>query len=303
MSEILYVPSITRLHELLGFDKPKHTLISLVNYTDFAHDRQYYDVKIVCDFYLISCKSPSPAGLKYGRQYYDFEEGSLIFLAPQQVISVEEFNEKVKFPGWALCFHPDLLQGSSLAEKIHDYAFFRYESHEALHLSDEEKQSLEVILKNIQKEYEGNTDTFSQSMMVTALDMLFHYCQRFYGRQFITRHSAQKDVISQFEKLLREYFSLGKAEEKGLPQVSYFADKLHYSSGYLSDLREAETGKTVKEYIHLHVAELAKMKLLNSNDSINEIAYELGFEYPQYFNKFFRSKTGFTPNSFRKSAG
>lgn len=300
MNEFLRIKSISQLHEMLGYEKPKHPLITIIDYSKITANPEYYDVKIVTDFYIISLKSPAPKSLHYGRQYYDFEEGTMMFMSPEQVFSVSDFNEQTQYQGWGLYFHPDLISNSSLGKKIKDYNFFSYSVSEALHISDDEKQTLTELTYAIEKEYKSNIDQFSQGVIVTAIEQLLNYSQRFYGRQFLTRQKLNTDLISNFEQLVTDYFQSNLLTEIGIPTVDYFANKLNLSAGYLTDLLKKETGKTTKEYLQIEVIEKAKYKLLNSNETVSEIAYTLGFEYPQYFNRLFKQKTGMTPLNYRQ---
>lgn len=284
---------------MLGYDKPKHPLITILDYSKIEPKPEYFNVKIITDFYMITLKSPAPEGLQYGRQYYDFEEGSMMFMAPGQVFFVSEINKQVKFEGWGVWFHPDLIVNTSLGKKIKGFTFFSYSVSEALHLSEDEKNILSTIVDNIHNEYNGNIDDYSHNVIITSIEQLLNYSQRFYGRQFITRKKHNSDLLSMFESLVAEYFNSADVTNKGLPSVEYFAENLNLSASYLSDLLKKETGKTTKEYLQIQVIEMAKHRLLNSNDTVNEIAYSLGFEYPQYFNRFFKSKTGMTPLQFR----
>jgi AraC family transcriptional regulator, transcriptional activator of pobA len=300
MNEFLNIKSITQLHELLGYEKPKHPLITIIDYAKIKPNADHYDVKIVTDFYIISLKSPSPKSLQYGRQYYDFEEGTMMFISPSQVFSVSEINEQIKYEGWGIYFHPDLILNSSLNRKIKDFHFFSYAVSEALHLSQDEKQILSLIAENIEKEYSGNIDKYSQDLIITDIEQLLNYSQRFYGRQFITRKKMNNDLLSKFESLVNSYFNSLDVTKNGLPNVEYFACKLNLSSSYLTDHLKKETGKTTKEYLQIQVIENAKSKLLNSADTVSEIAYSLGFEYPQYFNRLFKEKVGMTALEYRK---
>ena len=300
MNEFLRIKSISQLHEILGYEKPKHPLITIIDYSKIMAKSEHYDVKIVTDFYIISLKSPSPKSLQYGRQYYDFEEGTMMFMSPEQVFSVSDFNEQTQYQGWGLYFHSDLISNTSLLKKIRDYNFFSYSVSEALHISEEEKQTLTELIKTIEKEYKSNIDQFSQSVIVTAIEQLLNYSQRFYGRQFLTRQKLNIDLISNFEQLVTDYFKSKLLTDNGIPTVDYFANKLNLSAGYLTDLLKKETGKTTKEYLQIEVIEKAKYKLLNSNETVSEIAYTLGFEYPQYFNRLFKQKTGMTPLDYRQ---
>lgn len=303
MNEFIKIDSISTLHQMLGLNTPYHPLITVIDYSKCIIKPEFLNVKIVTDFYVVSMKTPAPFSLRYGRQYYDFQEGTLIFMAPNQVFSVGDLDETMDFKGWVLFFHPDLIITTALGTKISRFNFFNYSVNEALHVSESEKERLNAVIESIQTEYESKLDNHSHAVICTAIEQLLNYSQRYYDRQFITRQKVQKDVVIEFEQLLISYFRKGLARELGLPQVGWFAEKLHYSSGYLSDLLKAETGKAVKEHIQLRLIEEAKYKLLNSNDTISEIAYSLGFEYPQYFNKLFVTKAGCTPKAYRKSAG
>ena len=302
MTEFLKIKSVSQLHQMLGYDKPKHPLVTVIDYSKLKATKEHFDIKIVADFYIISLKNPAPKSLQYGRQYYDFEEGTMMFVSPNQVFSISEFDEfdKTQYEGWGLYFHPDLINGTSLQKKIQDFSFFSYSVSEALHLSEDEKQTLSSLVSAIEKEYQTNIDRYSKNLIVTAIEQLLNYSQRFYGRQFITRQKLNTDLVSEFEQLLKSYFQSNISADKGLPSVDYFSSLLNLSSGYLTDLLKRETGKTTKEMMQIEVLELAKNKLLNSNDTVNEIAYSLGFEYPQYFNRLFKSKLGVTPLEYRQ---
>lgn len=301
MGEEVHIQSLSQLHNLLHCPKPRHTLVSVIDYAESQPDKRFEKVNIKTDFYFISMKDPAPKSLLYGREYYDFEEGSLLFMAPGQIFSVGAIDESATYTGWTLFFHPDLLPGTNLARTIRTYSFFSYSVHEALHVSDEEKTILTNLVNQIRAEYHRSIDDFSQKVMVTAIEQLLNYASRFYSRQFITRHKQNTEIVVRFEELLRNYFQSGEPLKKGIPAVDYFAAQLHYSASYLTDLLKKETGKTTKEYIQLEILEQAKIKLLHSTATVNEIAYELGFEYPQYFNRLFKSKVGATPLEFRNS--
>lgn len=300
MKEFLKIHSISQLHQMLGYEKPKHPLITIIDYSKLKGNPEHYDVKIVTDFYIISLKSPAPNSLQYGRQYYDFEEGTMMFMSPNQVFSVGEFDDSVQYEGWGLYFHPDLILNSSFGKRIKEFTFFSYAVNEALHLSEDEKNTLSQIVENLIKEYSGNIDRYSQDLIINAIEQLLNYSQRFYGRQFITRKKQNSDLLTNFEQLVLGYFKSEATVNLGLPSVEYFSKRLNLSAGYLTDLLKKETGKTTKEFIQLQIVELAKDRLLNSNDTVSEIAYSLGFEYPQYFNRLFKSKTGKTPLEYRQ---
>jgi AraC-like DNA-binding protein len=284
---------------MIGYEKPKHPLITVIDYSNVKYAAEHYGVKITTDFYIISLKTPSPKSLLYGRQYYDFEEGTLMFMAPNQVFTASEFGDQTKYEGWGIYFHPDLLTNSTLGKKIKHFSFFSYAVSEALHLSEDEKNTLLMVVETIQKEYTANIDKQSATIIITAIEQILNYSHRFYGRQFITRQKLNSDLLSKFESLISEYFN-SQDILKGLPSVEYFAHKLNLSANYLTDLLKKETGKTTKDYLQLYIIEKAKNRLLNSTDTVNEIAYSLGFSYPQYFNRFFKEKMGVTPMKYRK---
>ena len=298
--DILHVKTITQLHQILGFEKPKHPLISVMNVEDLKDVPNMAGIRTSADFYLISLKEHD-CGMSYGRGHYDFEEGAMIFTAPNQVIQTDEDQDLSNDEGWMLFFHPDLIRSTTLGEKIDSYSFFSYEANEALHLSDQEKKIIHDCVKNIELEYNTNIDEHSQDLFVSNLELMLNYCRRFYDRQFHTRTSQQKDVVSQFEKHVKTYFKSEDLASLGQPSVNYFAELAHLSPNYLSDLLKKETGKNIKEHINDTIINKAKTMLLNSSDSVSEIAYDLGFNYPHYFSRMFKSQTGFSPAKYRES--
>ncbi|MEO0404740.1 MAG: helix-turn-helix domain-containing protein, partial [Bacteroidota bacterium] len=242
------------------------------------------------------------SGFSYGRSTYDHEEGTLVFTAPGQVMSFENETiepEQIDPNGWTLIFHPDLFRKSGLVDKMNDYSYFRYDSNESLHLSDEERQEIEGLLGKIVREYSQMLDRHSQHLIVSNIELFLDYCLRFYDRQFFSRTNLNNDVISKFERLLSDHFSPQNGLPKGIPSVDHCAKELNFSANYLSDLLKKETGKTALEHIHFFIIEKAKNQLLSSKDSISGIAYSLGFEYPQRFSNLFKSKTGMSPKEYR----
>ncbi|MGZ3756018.1 MAG: helix-turn-helix domain-containing protein [Mucilaginibacter sp.] len=292
----LDIESISDLHKLVHYGPPKHPLISVIDHADFYKKRPKDDIVYRFGFYTISCKKFEGL-LKYGKGYYDFSEGSLLFTAPGQAIAPGP-DVKVE-EGWALFFHPDLIHGTDLGRKIHQYTFFNYETNEALHISEEEKLTIRDCVTKIEKEYSQNIDKHSQGLIVSNIELLLNYCNRFYDRQFFTRAKVNADVVQQFEKLLKDYFSQDTLIEAGLPNVKYFASRLNLSPNYLSDLLNKFTGKTTQEQIHLELVDKAKSLLWGTNNSVSEIAYGLGFEHPSHFTKLFKSKTGKSPSEYR----
>ncbi|NLR94032.1 helix-turn-helix domain-containing protein [Flammeovirga agarivorans] len=299
MSQFLKINSISELHDAFRCDKPSHPLISVINLSDIAIPHEVLNFKVGTPFYNITFKSKTAHPFRYGRGYFDFSEGFLIGLSPNQIFEIDETSEIGDLEGWSLFFHPDLIRGYNILEKISEYGFFSYEVNEALHMSEKEKKTLNDIVFKIKEEYESNLDEFSQDVLVSNIELLFNYIRRFYSRQFITRKKQNTSIVSSFNKLLKDYFEDGKSVVNGLPKVHYFAEQLHLSDSYLSDLLKKETGKNTQDLIHFFVIERAKNNLVNSNKSVSEIAFDLGFEYPQYFSRLFKNKTGQTPKEYR----
>lgn len=295
------INSISQAHQSMGLPKPKHPLVSVVYTKDFNSQLDLNGVKIVNNLYQVTLKQIGCGNLFYGKNSYDYEEGTLVFTYPGQVTVFEGEmpTENNSDNGWTLAFHPDLIRKSSLAEKINKYSFFDYDVNEALHLSEEELGTIEDILEKIVKEYSQNLDIHSQNLIISNIELLLDYCTRFYDRQFYTRTNLNTDVISKFERVLKAYYQKDVASELGIPNVKFLAKELNFSSNYLSDLLKKETGKTAQEHIHLFPIEKAKNILLNSKQSISEIGYSLGFEYPQHFSNLFKLKTGMSPKEYR----
>lgn len=301
MENSIRIESISQLHDLIGYEKPKHPLITLIDVKGIDPTISTLDLDVFTNFYTISLKEGNHCRNKYGRQYYDFEEGSLTFMAPEQALHVDEDKAELKSSsGWLLCFHPDLIDKSSLAKKMNQYTFFSYASTEALHLSEQEKTKITAIVNEIRNEFSQNIDIFSQDLIISYVELLLNHCKRFYGRQFITRTKVNKEVILRFEALLNRYFDSAKPELDGLPSVKYCAQEMGYSPHYLSDLLKKETGKNTQEHIHFYLIEKAKTMLIEKEKPVNMIAVELGFEYPQHFSKLFKNKTGMSPVEYRK---
>jgi AraC-like DNA-binding protein len=237
--------------------------------------------------------------LRYGRNYYDYQEGTLVFVAPGQVMEIENDGQVYQPKGHALVFHPDLVHGTSLGRIIHEYNFFSYNANEALHLSERERQVVLNCFSKIDFELQQNIDKHSKKLITSNIELFLNYCDRFYDRQFITRDNVNKGILEKFEELLNGYYSSDKPQTIGIPTVSFCADELHLSANYFGDLIKKETGKTAKEYIHNKIIDIAKNKAFNSNKSVNEIAYELGFKYPQHFTRMFKKSVGLSPNEYR----
>ena len=301
MAKSLILDSITQAHEAAGLPKPKHPLVSVVNTRDFKPVVDFRGLKVISNLYQITFKQMGCGNLLYGKNTYDYEEGTLVFTSPGQV-TVFEGEMPVSNStdaGWTLAFHPDLIRKSSLATKIQNYSFFNYDVTEALHLSNEERNTIEELLHKIIQEYSQNLDRHSQNLIIANIELLLDYCLRFYDRQFFTRTNLNSDVVSKFELLLKDFYKQERGIDFSLPNVNYCAKELNLSPNYLSDLLKKETGKTAKEHIHLFVVDKAKNILLNSSASVSEIAYNLGFEYPQHFSNLFKSKTGTSPRDYR----
>jgi AraC-like DNA-binding protein len=299
MSEIIHLQCIADLNKLFNLGNSQHPLITIFDFSNVTEQVEN-NTKISTDFYSIMFKNYCKNNFKYGQKTIDFQDGNLICIAPNQTIEIDnEVETREDKLGWGLFFHPDLIRSTSLNDKIKNYSFFHYEVSEALHLSDKEKKTLFECVQKIQSELHENIDVHSQSIIVSSIELLLNYCSRYYGRQMITRSQSNKSIITQVETLLTHYFAENTIKELGIPSVKFLAEKVNLSPSYLGDLLKKETGKNAQEHIHLHIIEKAKDSLLNSDKNINEIAYELGFEYPQYFNKLFKNKTGKTPSEYR----
>lgn len=302
MSSTFIINSIGQVHQSLGLAKPKHPLVTVVYARDIKTVDDFQQIKVVNNLYQVVFKTSNSCDiLLYGKNAYDYEEGTLVFTSPGQVTEHEGVFEldNPDDEGWTLAFHPDLIRKSDLGEKMNSYSFFSYDINEALHLSDEERKTIEELLDKIIKEYSQNLDRHSQHLIISNIELLLDYCLRFYDRQFYTRTNLNTDIVSKFERLLKDYYQTNKAREIGIPSVNYCGRALNLSPNYLSDLLKKETGKSAQEHIHLFIIEKAKNSLLNSSNSISEIGYELGFEYPQHFSNLFKSKTGISPRAYR----
>lgn len=301
--DILNIKSITQFHQLLNLPAPQHPLITFhrdnSKETDYELDDKFFEMRFTTDMYTIMYKDSVSGSLGYGRNSYDFQHGTLIFIAPKQVITSPSKETLQQSKGWSLMFHLDLIRKSSLGESINDYGFFSYNVNEALHLSNKEENFIFEVMKQIEEEYSQNIDKHSQRLIISNLELLLNYCTRFYDRQFYTRTNLNKDFVTQFEHKLRAYFNSNKPLELGVPTVDYFGKELNMSGNYLSDLLKKETGKSVKSHINEMVIDKSKTILLNSNTSVSEIAYGLGFEYPQSFTRLFKKETGISPLEYR----
>jgi AraC-like DNA-binding protein len=277
-------------------NKALHPLIA---YVDLNQSLPMLRSQFMLGFYAIIIKETRCGDIRYGNQYYDYDEGTMVFIGPNQIIKHEPEGEIHQPYGKALIFHSDLIKGTNLGKHIHEYTFFSYASYEALHLSNKEREKILVCFDNIENEIIQNIDRHSKKLIISNLELLLNYCTRFYDRQFITRENIGQGIIEQFEQHLNEYLRHDKLQEIGLPTVSYFADTLNLSPNYFGDLIKKETGKSAIEYIHLKLLEYAKEKIMDKTKSISEISYQLGFKYPQHFTRLFKQKVGMAPNEYR----
>lgn len=298
-SNIINISSISQLCQSFGFEKPKHPLITLINTENINVPSSQIGTKVVSNLYMIGLKDKD-CGIEYGRNHYDFDEGVMVFSAPKQVSTIKKEMKPNTIKGWMLYFHPDLIQGTHLGDIILEFSFFDYGIFEALHLSEDEESLINDTVINIKNEFTQRIDNHSQRVIVSNLELLLNYCLRFYERQFNTRTRQNKDVFSQFEFELKAYFEREEQLEKSLPSIEYFANKANLSSHYFSDVLKKETGRSAKDHINDYVIELAKNSLLGTHLSVSEIAYLLGFNYPHYFTRLFKAKTGYTPLKYRQ---
>jgi AraC-like DNA-binding protein len=281
--------------------KTLHPLVSVLDYSK-ANPREWGDadtIRFQHGLYSIILKDVKCGDMRYGRHYYDYQAGTLVFVAPNQFTIID--NPKVIYQpsGYGLVFHPDFLIGTHLGKVIHTYKFFEYQTHEALHLSDDERQLILDCFAKIEFELKQPIDKHSKKLIASNIELFLDYCQRFYDRQFITRDVAHKGILEKFEGLLNTYFASDKPHIIGLPSVAYFADELHLSANYFGDLIKKETGQSAKDYIQNKTIEVAKNMVFEGDKTVNEIAYELGFKYPQHFTRLFKEKVGYTPSEFK----
>lgn len=298
MSGIQKFNTIDEYNKVMGVET-LHPLVTVIDFSKASHHGEYPEGHCF-GYYAVFLKAVKCGDIKYGRNYYDYQEGTLVFLAPDQVVKIE--NRLPHQPkGRVLMFHPDLIRGTPLGRTIKDYTFFSYDVFEALHLSEQEQQIVLECFYNIQSELRHSIDKHTQRLIVSNLELFLNYCTRFYDRQFITRSHVNSDVLSRFEMLLNDYFNSELPQNQGLPTVKYCAEKLHLSANYLGDLLKKETGKNAQEHVQSRLIEVAKEKMFEKHKTISEIAYELGFEYPQYFSRLFKKRVGISPNEYRLS--
>jgi len=294
--------TIADFHRFRELPKPEHPLISVIDVATIEYPCSGELQYMVADYYSIAMKRIYNGKMRYGQQEYDFDEGVMFFMAPGQVFSVEPYGEEfLRQSGWMLLIHPDFLWNTTLAASIKKYDFFDYSVNEALFLSDKEEAIIESIFQNIQQEYHSNIDKFSQNIIISQIETLLNYSERFYQRQFITRKITNHKILTRLEEILTAYFNSDRVIKNGLPTVEYVAGELNVSPNYLSGLLKVLTGQSTQQHIHDKLIQKAKEKLSTTDLSVSEIAYELGFEHPQSFSKLFKAKTNLSPLEFRQS--
>ncbi|WP_379970215.1 helix-turn-helix domain-containing protein [Epilithonimonas sp. UC225_85] len=299
--KLIRIKTISEFHALRGLSKPKHPLISVINFEDMTQTSEIGRQNLIFDFYMISVKRDMNHKYRYGQQDYDFDEGLMFCMAPNQVLGVIREENGKPPSGWMMMIHPDFLWNTPMATAIKKYEFFDYSVNEALFLSEDEEIKIQQITENIKQEYQTNIDKFSQNIIISQLETLLNYSERFYQRQFITRHKAHHQFLEKLEILLNDYFERDDFKTKGLPSVQYLSEEFNMSPQYMRSLLKTLTGQTTQQHIHEKVIEIAKEKLSTTELSVSEIAYELGFEHSQSFSKLFKAKTDISPLEFRKS--
>lgn len=298
-----HIKTISEFHQFRGLPKPEHPLISVIDVETVTHLHSDEPMNLMLDFYSIAVKRMLNVKVKYGQQPFDFNEGIMSFMLPNQVfsIAIDKKDEEVKKSGWVIYIHPDFLWNTTLAKTIKQYDFWDYSVNEALFLSEKEEATINNIILNIQQEYYSNIDKFSKQIIISQIESLLNYAERFYNRQFITREKANHQILDRLEKLVSGYFNSDDLIKRGLPTVQYIAGQLNLSPKYLSSLLRVLTGQNTQQHIHDKLIEKAKEKLSTTNLTVSEIAYELGFEHLQSFSKLFKTKTKLSPIEFRQS--
>lgn len=293
------INSISELHRLLGLPKPLHPMLSLVQNCDVSIVKDEFPEMLVLNFYKISFIEDMNGKVRYGQSYYDFDEGGMVFVAPGQLLTTASDADEYK--GFNLFVHPDFLRGYPIASTIEKHHFFTYSANEALHLSDKERNTIIAVFKSMEDELESGIDPSTQDVLISQLELLLNYSNRFYKRQFTTRKALNTDLLVKLEQLLDDYLEKEMPLTSGLPTVQYLAEELHVSTHYLSDMLRSQTGQNAQQHIHGKLIARAKLLLSNTNLTVAEVAYRLGFEYPQSFNKLFKQKTAVSPLDFRKT--
>jgi AraC family transcriptional regulator, transcriptional activator of pobA len=301
MKNIVHISTIDEYNRIAR-QTTLHPLVSVIDFSNSEPGKRDITIQaLTFGFYSVFLKYGKHCNIRYGRNYYDYQDGTLVFIGPNQVTSIEEDEEEYQPSGFVLLFHPDLIRGTSLAQNMKDYSFFSYDVHEALHLSDQEKEIVLECFRKIGYELQRPLDKHSRKLIVSNIELFLNYCIRFYDRQFITREVVNLGLIQKLETLLDDYFKSEKPQALGIPYVTYCADQLNLSANYFGDLVKRETGKSAQEYIQLKIVNLAKDRMADPTKSLSEIAYDLGFKYPQHFTRFFKQKEGITPNEYRSS--
>lgn len=292
---LLNIETVTEYNDMLGIE----TLHPLVSVIDLSEAKPMRHLRHTFSFYTVYLKDEKNCDLIYGRRHYDYQKGSVVCLAPGQVIGTKDTGETFQPKGWALCFDPELIRGTSLGRNIKDYSFFSYDVNEALHLSEQERRIFIDCLMLIRQELHHSIDRMSKRLIANNIELLLNYCLRFYERQFITRENVNRDILSRLDSLLDRYFSGETAAVRGFPTVKHCAEQLCLSSNYFGDLVKKETGRSAQEYIQNKAVEVAKERVLAPGKTISQVAYELGFQYPAHFTRLFKRVTGLTPNEYR----
>ncbi len=295
MEEIVKIESVVQYNTMRRVE----TLHPLVTVLDLSKAKPMPAKTFNFGVYAVYLKELNCGEIKYGRSHYDYQEGTLVFIAPGQIMSVQPNVKTFEPKGWALLFHPELIKGTHLGKHIHDYSFFSYDVNEALHLSDKERQMVLDCFSKIEYELKHAIDKHSKTLIASNIELFLNYCTRFYDRQFITRDNAHKGILERFEGLLNHYYESEKPQTKGLPSVAWCASELNLSANYFGDLIKKETGKSAQEYLQSKIIEVAKERIFDKDKSIGELAYELGFKYPQHFTRLFKQHVGHTPVEYR----
>lgn len=298
MDEMIRIDSVDVYNKLFGFET-RHPLITVVDLSEAT--RWPLRTKFAYGVYALFLKDARCGDIKYGRKSYDYQDGTIVCFAPGQVVEVE-MSPDTRPAGYGILFHPDLIRGTALGQEIRNYSFFSYETNEALHLSDEERQTIRDTLQKVEQELDHAIDKHSRRLITANVGLLLDYCMRFYDRQFITRSEVNSDILTRFERLLDAYFDTDMQRQEGLPSVKYFADKVFLSPNYFGDVIRKLTGMTASEHIQNKVIDRVKEQLLSSDKTASQIAYELGFQYPQHLSRMFKRITGLTPNEFRQQS-
>ncbi|GEP49481.1 AraC family transcriptional regulator [Flavobacterium noncentrifugens] len=295
MEDIVRIDSVAQYNKMRGVE----TLHPLITVLDLSKSKPMPAQTFNFGLYAVYLKELNCGELKYGRNLYDYQDGTLVFVAPGQIMGVLPNVKTFEPKGWAILFHPELIKGTPLGKHIQDYSFFSYDVNEALHLSDKEQQIVLDCFAKIQYELQQSIDKHSKTLIASNIELFLNYCIRFYDRQFITRDNSNKGILEKFEQLLHDYFASDKLQSIGLPSVAYCADELHLSPNYFGDLIKKETGKSAQECIQSKVIDVAKERIFDADKSISQVAYDLGFKYPQHFTRLFKLKVGMSPNEYR----